>query len=59
MFQFELGQKVKISISSEQGYIKGRAEYLEQGVQYQVHYQDSTGKAVTDWFTGGELKSAN
>lgn len=57
-FVFELAQKVTLNISGEEGYILGRAEYIEQGKQYQVHYKNSNGNAVTEWFCAGQLTAA-
>lgn len=50
-----LGAEVIISISGERGRVIGRAEYLDAGTQYQVHYKDANGAAKTDWFYGHQV----
>lgn len=56
MFKFELGKKVKISISGEAGLIKGRAEYQDSPNQFYLHYQAADGRAVNSWFNEDELE---
>ena len=57
MFKFELGQKVKVSISGETGFIKGRAEYEDSPNQALIHYKAADGRAVDGWFQESELDS--
>ena len=54
-FLFNLHQTVELGISGEQGYIKGRAEYLTSGPQYFVHYKAADGRAVSAWFDEEDL----
>lgn len=46
MFKHELGQVVQVTISGEEGHIKGRAEYQNDANQYYVHYLSADGRAV-------------
>lgn len=55
MFKFELGQKVKITISGEVGEIKGRAQYTESSNQYFILYKAVDDRAVESWFSEGDL----
>lgn len=57
MFKFELGQKVKVSISGESGFVKGRAEYEDGPNQIFIHYLAADGRAVDDWFQESELEA--
>ena len=57
MFKLELGIKVNVIISGEQGRIKGRAEYANQPNQYLVHYRSADGRATDGWFEEGEIES--
>jgi hypothetical protein len=52
-----LGVEVTITISGECGRVVGRAEYLEGGTQYHVHYKDANGAAKTEWFYGHQLSA--
>ncbi|HGJ5876709.1 MAG TPA: hypothetical protein ACHBX0_10395 [Arsenophonus sp.] len=58
MFKHELGQVVKITISGEEGHIKGRAEYANMNNQYFVHYLAADGRGIDGWFDEGELSPA-
>jgi hypothetical protein len=57
MFKFELNQLVEISISGETGHIKGRAEYSNQGILYQIHYKTVDGRAEEKWFDEQDLSA--
>lgn len=57
MFKLELGQKVKVIISTEEGIVKGRAEYPDSPNSYYVHYRAADGRAVNSWFNEDELTS--
>ena len=46
MFKHELGQVVQVTISGEEGHIKGRAEYQNDANQYYVHYLSVDGRAM-------------
>lgn len=58
MFRFNLHDSVEIGISGEQGYIKGRAEYLAMRPQYLVHYKSADGRASEAWFGDEDLVEA-
>lgn len=51
------GCKVKITISGEEGFIVGFAEYIELPKQFYVSYKAADGRAVKDWFYGSELEA--
>lgn len=55
MFKFNLGEKVKVLISGEAGYVKGRAEYADGQKQIFIHYKAADGRAVDAWFQEDEL----
>lgn len=57
-FKFELTQVVQVSISGEEGHVKGRAEYATDTNQYFIHYLAADGRAVNRWFDEGELTAA-
>lgn len=58
MFVFELGQKVKISISGETGEVIGRAEYIDCNPQIYVRYVSADGRAVEIWWVQDALETA-
>lgn len=58
MFKFELGQVVEVSISGEEGHVKGRAEYANMNDHYYIHYLTADGRGVDGWFDEGEISSA-
>ncbi|SPZ24043.1 Uncharacterised protein [Providencia rettgeri] len=58
MFKHELGQVVQVTISGEEGHIKGRAEYQNDTNQYYVHYLSADGRAMNSWFEEGEISPA-
>lgn len=49
-FKFEMGQKVKLAMSSETGEVIGRAEYANHGNQYTVRYVAADGRQCQVWF---------
>ncbi|WGL99149.1 hypothetical protein QE177_04515 [Arsenophonus sp. aPb] len=55
MFKHELDQNVKITVSNENGRIKGRAEYANTANQYLIHYKVADGRAVDGWFYEDEI----
>lgn len=55
-FKYELGQEVEIIISGEKGYIKARAEYLDDMSSYFVMYKAADGRATTWWLNETEIK---
>lgn len=58
MFVFELGQKVKISISGEAGEVIGRAEYTHSNPQMQIRYLAADGRAVESWWDQEAIEAA-
>ena len=46
----ELGTKVQIKTSGEQGEVIGRAEYTVYPVAYLVRYRQTTGNATEQWW---------
>jgi hypothetical protein len=57
-FKFELGAKVKVSISGEAGVIIARAEYERADDTYLVLYkQHGTGSAVEKWWDVSTLEA--
>ncbi|MGQ3662099.1 hypothetical protein [Citrobacter braakii] len=54
-FKHELSQAVKITISGEEGHIKGRAEYIGMNNQYLIHYLSADGRGTDGWFDEGEI----
>ncbi|MCG9525565.1 hypothetical protein MCM45_03315 [Providencia rettgeri] len=46
---------MQVTISGEEGHIKGRAEYQNDANQYYIHYLSADGRAVDTWFEEGEL----
>lgn len=59
MFKHELGQAVQVTISDEEGHVKGRAEYSNAPNQYYIHYRMNDGRAQDAWFEEGELSPAD
>ncbi|MEY0287979.1 hypothetical protein AB7303_15305 [Providencia rettgeri] len=58
MFKHELGQVVQVTISGEEGHVKGRAEYKNMDNQYYIHYLTADGRGVDGWFDESELSPA-
>ncbi|AYH10193.1 hypothetical protein C5E22_11675 [Pectobacterium parmentieri] len=56
-FKHLLGQVVKVSISGEEGHVKGRAEYSAYPNSYYVHYLAADGKATERWFDENEIQA--
>ena len=59
MFKFNLGDKVKISISGEAGEIIGRAEYSKSETDYQLRYKAADGRAVEEWWNESALEKTD
>lgn len=55
MFKYELGARVRIVESGEQGTVTARAEYADCADQFQVAYRGADGVARLDWFFGSRL----
>lgn len=54
-FAFKLGQGVTIKVSGEEGYIQGRAHYVDSNPQYNVRYKSADGRAVEAWWNESAL----
>ncbi|MGU3386999.1 hypothetical protein ACLBYG_20985 [Methylobacterium sp. D53M] len=57
-FQFDLGQRVKLKDSEEQGSVVGRAEYQESSPSYFVRYRTADGCLTEAWWSGSALVAA-
>ncbi|KQP37580.1 hypothetical protein [Pseudorhodoferax sp. Leaf274] len=49
-FQIELGARVRIDCSGEEGEVRGRAEYVDAESTYFVHYKAADGRATEAWW---------
>ncbi|HGJ5858072.1 hypothetical protein [Arsenophonus nasoniae] len=59
MFKHELGQVVQVTISGEEGHIKGRAEYTNMSNKYYyLHLLTADGHAFDRWFDESDLSPA-
>ncbi len=59
LFQFALGQRVKVSISSEFGEVSARAEYQNYAhPTYRLKYMNAMGVATEGWFDQCDLTAA-
>ena len=56
MFDFELGETVKLAMSDEKGEIKARAEYLHSENCYLILYMAGDGRQVTSWWGESEIE---
>ena len=54
-FAFELGQRVAVEMSGEQGGVIARAEYLNSADTYLIRYRSADGRAVEQWWTADAL----
>lgn len=54
-FQFDLGQRVKLTDSEEQGSVVGRAEYQQSSPSYFVRYRTADGCLTETWWSGSAL----
>jgi len=57
-FQHEVGDKVVLIDSNENGTVIGRAEYLDDTPSYYVRYVDATGHQKQGWFNARDIKVA-
>lgn len=48
--KFQLGQRVRLTESGEEGSIIARAEYLTQEAQYYVRYRAADGRQTEVWW---------
>jgi len=58
-YKNELDQVVQVTVSGEEGHVKGRAEYANSCNQYLIHYCAADGRAMDAWFEEGEIKPAD
>lgn len=56
MESFNLGDKVKMTLTDEHGIIVGTASYLDQPEQYLVRYRSGDGRQVQDWWTASAIE---
>lgn len=54
-FEYELGSKLTISCSGEEGEVIARAEYLTSENQYLLRYKAADGRAVESWWNESAL----
>lgn len=54
-FLFDLDQQVMMRMTSEQGVVKGRAEYTNEQNKYWVLYKAADGRQVTGWWDESDL----
>ena len=58
-FTFNIGASVRISVSGEEGIVKGRADYGGTRPQsYLVDYKAADGRAVSAWWDLDQLETA-
>ncbi len=55
-FKFKHGDKVVITISGEQGEVKGRADYDNSCNSYWVRYKAADGQATSRWWDEDALE---
>jgi len=56
-FQHDLGDKVAIEVSGEEGVVIGRAEFESAEPSYLVRYKNGEGCALESWWTSRALKA--
>lgn len=55
-FKFDLGQRVSIASSDENGEVIGRAEYATSENTYLLRYRAGDGRAVESWWSESALR---
>lgn len=55
---FELGAKVKLITSEENGTVIGRAEYQHSENGYLIRYQAGDGRQTEEWWTESAVEAA-
>lgn len=55
MFKYELGARVRIVESGEQGTVRARLNHIGTADQYKVAYRGADGVAREDWFFASRL----
>ena len=56
MFDYNLKDEMKITVSGETGTIVGRAEYTHLRDSYWIRYKAADGRAANGWFTFDEIE---
>lgn len=57
MFKFEIGARVKITMSGETGTVIARADYRDACDAYLVLYRAADGRAVSVWWNDPDLEA--
>lgn len=55
-FKYDLGQKVEVIASGENGYVKARAQYMVEPNGYLILYKAADGRAVTAWWQENDIR---
>jgi uncharacterized beta-barrel protein YwiB (DUF1934 family) len=58
MFKFEIGTRIAIAASSEEGEIIARAQYQHMENQYYLRYKAADGRATESWWGESALRIA-
>jgi hypothetical protein len=58
MFKFELGARLAIAASNEEGEIIARAQYQHMEDQYYLRYKAADGRATESWWGESALRIA-
>jgi hypothetical protein len=56
LFDFDLNQPVKLTLSGEEGHIIARAEYISSAPSYLVRYEAADGRQVEAWWDENALE---
>lgn len=56
-FKFNLNQRVRISISGEEGAVRARGDGVDRANQYFVSYKNALGVAVETWWNEDHLEA--
>ena len=57
-FKFNLSQKVTISISGENGVIRGRSDSVDCSNRYFVAYKSAQGNSTESWISEDQLEAS-
>ncbi len=57
-FKFEIGQRVRETVTGFTGNVTGRAEFKAGQNRYQVDRLSTTGAIISDWLDEGRLEDA-
>lgn len=58
VFKFEMGQRVKLVESEEEGEVIGRGEHKSSEPNYRVLYRAGDGRQVDCWWDESSLQAA-